>query len=92
MKDSVIMILFAIVILMFIANSRLGKAKVPKIKNLRASQVWGNTFFDTKKWLKWILIFLLKLAAEIVFGLWRLIASGIQMGTPSFFKKITNGL
>ena len=92
MDTNILPILAAIVALMFIANSSMGKAKSPNsIKNLKASQTWGIKFFDDAKWLKWILISILKIIFVIIFGLWRLIASGVRLGTPNFVKKIQKG-
>ncbi len=92
MDNSLIIILIAVITLMFIANSSLGKAESPKaIKNLKSSQLWKITFFDNNKWLKSIIIIIIKFGSWLIFGLWRLISTGIRLGTPSFFKKIQKG-
>lgn len=93
MSSSFIMILIAVIALMFIANGSLGKAKKPNfIKNLKSSQSWNISFFDNNKWLKLIIIIIIKIGTELILGLWRLIATGIKLGTPSFFKKIQKGI
>ena len=93
MNDTVITILMMVVILMLMAHSPLGKIKAPtKIRRLSGNTSWRIKFFDDNKWLKWTLIIILKIIAEIICILWRILSYSLRLGTPGWFNKIKKGI
>lgn len=70
--ETLIGLIIGIAILFFILNLNskelgLKKIKIPsKIKALNSGQVWGIAFFDRNKWIKDILIFILKAIFGII--------------------------
>jgi hypothetical protein len=93
MNDTVIALLMIIVILMLAAHSPLGKIKAPtKIRRLSGNTSWRIKFFDDNKWLKWTLIIILRIIAEITCFLWRLVSYSFRLGSKGWFAKIGKGL
>ena len=82
MNEIVVMILIIVSILMFAAHSPLGKIKAPAmIRRLSGHTSWRIKFFDDNKWLKWTLIIILKIIAEIICSLWRILSYSLRLGT-----------
>jgi hypothetical protein len=88
------LIIFLVIAFMILANSRIGrKTKMPRrIGGLRPNQCWGIIFFDSRLWLKRVLITLLKITVFCLLFIWRLIALGLRLGTPNFLKRIIKGV
>jgi hypothetical protein len=88
--STVIVIIISIIAIGFIA-SRIDTKKIKTPNSLtrrKSSDLWGNAFFDRNRWLKWILLSLLKTIVALFFALLRLAVGAGKMVWDARPKKI----
>jgi hypothetical protein len=84
-----ITLILAVLALAFISSKiKLKDIKTPEsIEKLRASTSWDILFFNSKPWLKEILIMLLKFISFMACSLLKLITLGFKLGWRMIPKK-----